>query len=223
MRIYFLENTTPVCVDDVVSAQNDICKLKAGITCFVFAIMVWKIDTFHRKSFVLNDTLWEVGPRSPKTKIKCSKPRIFVLLNGENNFTLFLFGNGVLPFGLIVLIGEYWGEIKIVVEFWCFVSDNSSQSLVNFLKFFSQNNIPSFYFRFFQVHFPQNNDNLSIISTEIVVEEWKTHMWVSPPNRKPSGYLSSPHQNCLSLEIFTKTEKSWSELIVVSLFCWFSE
>ena len=92
-----------------------------------------------------------------------------------------------------------------------------------FLEVFSQNNIPSFYFRFFQVHFPQNNDNLSIISTEIVVEEWKTHMWVSPPNRKPSGYLSSPHQNCLSLEIFTKTEKSWSELIVVSLFCWFSE
>ena len=57
------------------------------------------------------------GAWSPKTSLKCSKSRSFVLLNGKNNFTLVLFGNGVLSFGLLVLIGGFLGQIKIASEF----------------------------------------------------------------------------------------------------------
>ena len=152
---------------------------------------------------------------SPKPNLKRSKSRSLGFVERKNRITLILFGNGLSPFSWFVLIGAIGGEIKTVVEFWCFISDNSSQPLVNFLKFDSPTSILSFYFRFIPVHFPQNNDNLSMISFEIVDEKSQPHMWVSPPNRKPSGYLSGPLPNCLSFHNFTKTAKSSSKLIVV--------
>ena len=57
------------------------------------------------------------GAWSPKTSLKCSKSRSFVLLNGKNNFTLIVFRNGVLPFRSTVLIGEFLREIIIAFEF----------------------------------------------------------------------------------------------------------
>ena len=146
-------------------------------------------------------------------KIKRSKSRSLGFVERKNRITLVLFRNGLSPFTLLVLIGAIGGEIKTVVEVWCFISDNSSQPLVHFLKFDSPTFILSFYFRFIPVHFPQNNDDLSMISTKIVDEKSQTHMWVSPPNPKPSGYLSSPLQNWLSFQNFVKTVKSSSKLI----------
>ena len=156
---------------------------------------------------------------SPKMKIKRSKSRSLGFVERKNRFTLILFRNGLSPVSWFDLIGAIGGEIKTVVEFWCFIFDNSSQPLVDFLKFDSPTFILSFYFRFIPVHFPQNNDNLSMISTKLVDEKSQPHMWVSPPNPKPSGYLSGPPENCLSLQNFTKTGKSSSKLIVVFYCC----
>ena len=148
-------------------------------------------------------------------KIKRSKSRSLGFVERKNRITLILFGNGLSPFSWFVLIGAIGGEIKTVDEVWCFIFDNSSQPLVNFLKFDSPTDIFSFHFRFIPVHFPQNNESQTLISFNIVDEKSQPHMWVSPPNRKPSGYLSSPLQNWLPFQNLTKTDKSLSKLIVV--------
>ena len=158
---------------------------------------------------------------SPKMKIKRSKSRSLRFVERKNRITLFLFENGLSPITWFDLIGAIGGEIKTVVEFWCFISDNSSQPLVNFLKFYTQTVLLSFYFRFIQVHFPQNNESQTLISTKIVDEKSQTNLWVSPPNPKPSCYLSSPLQNWLS---FSKLDEDKQVFIKIDccfwLFCW---
>ena len=61
---------------------------------------------------------WKARPQPDfvVTTLKRSKSRSLGFVERENIVTLFLFGNGLSPFTLFVLIGAIGGEIKIVVE-----------------------------------------------------------------------------------------------------------
>ena len=154
--------------------------------------------------------------------IICKKFKItqFCFVERKNSITLILFGNGVLPFRLVVLIGENSGEIKMSFELWRFILDNSSKSLVVFLKFDRQKHILSFYFQFIPVRFPFHNENQFEIFNRF--GWWKAenpHVSFAA-KRQPSGYLRGPLQNCLSLinsqdrEVFIKIDCCFC------LFCW---
>ena len=164
---------------------------------------------------------WTVDSRSPKLNLKCSKSRRLVLLNGENNFTLILFGNGVLPFRLMVLIGENLGKIKITCQFWCFISNNSCQSLVILFMFSLKNAFCLSIFNLSQFVFHKTMKNDKRIQPNMLVINGNPHVSFAAKSTTLGLFKRPPSELVVTQTLCEDGQSLHQNWLLFCLICWF--